>query len=31
MGKEDGKACRGGEDAITEGKRGSGDSDSVNR
>lgn len=31
MGKEDDKACRGGEDAITEGERGSGDSDSVNR
>lgn len=31
VGKEDDKACRGGEDAITEGERSSGDSDSVNR
>lgn len=30
-GKEDDKACRGGEDAITEGECSSGDSDSVNR
>lgn len=31
MGKEDDKACRGGEDAITEGERSSGGSDSVKR